>query len=127
MKTGILAATLCLCAAPAFALSFSSIALSPNTGAWGQAHDFPTRGAADATALGYCQEHSSQPDDCRIVTWSQGEYCAAVAVHHKGDGSVVWGSDSGPNRDVARAKAYSNCVNERGARCDEILVDVCSH
>ncbi|HEY1836939.1 MAG TPA: DUF4189 domain-containing protein [Rhizomicrobium sp.] len=127
MKLYILAGALCLAAAPAMALSFTSIALSPNTGAWGKAYGFATRGEADRTAIGYCRQHSNDPDDCRVVTWSRGEYCASVAVHHKHDGSVVWGSASGPTKDVAEAKAYDNCVSERGKRCDEILATVCSH
>jgi hypothetical protein len=127
MKTYILAGALCLIAVPAFALSFSSLALSPLSGSWGKSYDFNSRGEADATALGYCQQHASDPDDCRIVNWAKDGYCAAIAVHHKHDGSVVWGAASGPNLDVARAKAYDVCVNERGARCDEILAEVCSH
>jgi hypothetical protein len=125
-KTYLLAGAFCLVAVPAFAFSFSSIALSPDSGAWGRSHGFSTRGEADATAIGYCQQHANDPDDCRVVTWAKGGYCASVAVHHKGDGSVVWGSASGPTKDIAESKAYDNCVNERGKRCDEILASVCS-
>src|SRR5580698_9618174 len=118
MKAIILTAALCLLSAPALAQTYSSIALSPNTGAWGRSYGFGSKEEADVMALGYCQGRSRQPEDCRVVTWSRGEYCAAVAVHHKGDGSVVWGSASGPNSGIASAKAYANCVNQRGARCD---------
>jgi hypothetical protein len=126
MKTYILAGVLCLVAAPAMA-SFASIAISPESGAWGKSFNFPTRGQAENTAVGYCQEHASDPSDCRPVTWAKGGWCAAVVVHHKRDGSVVWGSASGPSREEARAKAYDSCVAERGARCDEVLAEVCSN
>jgi hypothetical protein len=127
MKTYLLTAALCLIAAPAFAWSFSSLALAPQSGAWGKSYNFSSREGADEAALGYCREHASDPDDCHVVNWAKGGFCAAIAVHHKGDGSVVWGAASGPNLDIARAKAYDMCVNERGARCDEILAEVCSH
>jgi hypothetical protein len=124
MKTYILAGALCLIAAPAFA-GYASLALSPDSGAWGKAYA-GSREQSDSMALGYCQQHASDPDDCRIVNWAKGGWCAAIAVHHKRDGSVVWGAASGSSIDEARSKAYDVCVNERGARCDEILADVCS-
>lgn len=124
MKTYLFATALCLIAAPAFA-SFSSLALSPKSGAWGKSHDFDSRERADSTALGYCQAHAKNPDDCRVVNWSKGGWCSAVAVRHKPDGSVEWGSGSGASLEAARAKAYSNCPTSSG-RCNEILADVCS-
>ena len=126
MKTCVLAGVFCLAAAPAFA-SFASLALAPDSGAWGKAHGYSSRAEADDVAVGYCRQHASDPDDCRPVSWAKGGWCAAVAVHHKRDGSVVWGSASGSSLEEARAKAYDNCVNERGARCDEILAEVCSN
>lgn len=126
MKTYILAGALCLIAAPAFA-SYASLALSPNSGAWGRSHGFSTREEADETAISYCQQHASDPDDCRVVNWARGGYCASVAVHHKHDGSVVWGAASGPTKEAAEAAAYGRCVDERGKRCDEILATVCSN
>lgn len=126
MKIHVLVGALCLSAAPALA-GYSSIALSPNTGAWGKAHDYSSRSEADNTAVDFCRQHASDPSDCRVVTWSRGEYCAAVVVHHKKGGSVVWGSASGSTVDVATSKAYDNCVAERGDRCDEVLATVCSH
>jgi hypothetical protein len=126
MKAYLLAGALCLIAAPALA-SFSSLALSPRSGGWGRSHDFDSRDKADNTALSYCQTRT-RIGDCRVVTWAKGGWCAAVAVHHKGDGSVVWGSASASTMEAARANAYANCAaHSGGGRCEEILADVCSH
>lgn len=126
MKKYILAGALCLAAAPALA-DYSSIALSPNTGAWGKAHNYSSRSEADNTAVDFCRQHTKQPDDCRVVNWAKGGWCAAVAVHHKGDGSVIWGASSGPTLNVARAKAYDMCMNQNGSRCESMLAEVCSN
>lgn len=126
MKIYLLAGALCLISAPALA-SFASLAVSPHSGAWGRSNDKESRDKADNIALGYCQAHARDPSDCRVVTWAKGGWCAAIAVHHKGDGSVVWGSASASTMEAARAKAYANCAGQRGDRCDEILADVCSH
>jgi len=127
MKKTFLALALCLIAQPAFAMTYSSIALSPNTGALGRGNDLPSQSEADAKAMGYCRANSRQPDDCRVVTWSRGVYCAAVAVEVHADGGVTWGSASGVTVDVARSGAYEACGKQAGHACQKILADVCSH
>lgn len=129
MRALLIGGFACLIATPVFAgMTYSSIALSEKTGAWGRAYDWPSREQADSTAMDYCRKYSSQPDDCKVVTWSQGEYCAAVAVKHHTDGGVTWGSASGATMDAARSLAFETCDRYNdGQACDEILTEVCSH
>ena len=96
-----LALALATAALPAAALadSFGAIAYSPDTGANGWSHDYPSRRGAERAAQDNCDA-----DDCRIAIWFKNA-CGAVAVGSNGG----WGSDWGGDRRRAQSKAIRAC------------------
>src|SRR5262249_9380467 len=82
MKTTFFAVALVAAVIPAAAqaMTFSAIALSPKTGAYGYAYDQATQGAANSVALSNCRNRSGYPRDCRVVQWTRGAYCAALVL-----------------------------------------------
>jgi hypothetical protein len=129
MNKIILAAAFAVLATPAVAAeqTFSAIALSPDSGAYGEGHDWPSMSQAKNKAMYYCRQNADDPRDCRVVTWSKGQYCAAVAITNMRGGGVTWGSGSGPTLRAAKQVAYDSCANQLGEDCEKILVSVCSH
>jgi serine/threonine-protein kinase len=129
MRKAILGAALLMMAAtPAFAAqTHAAIAISANTGAWGRSFDYGTQTEAESAALDECRKHlNGHGDDCKVATWTNGAYCAAVAVSYNSDGSVAWGSNSAPTLGTARAKAMETCQQYAGKPCDEVVTDICS-
>ncbi|MBI3678250.1 MAG: DUF4189 domain-containing protein [Proteobacteria bacterium] len=130
MRTAFLgAALLMMVATPSLAeqQTHAAIAISANTGAWGRSFDYGTQTEAETAALEECRKHlEGHWDDCKVATWTNGAYCAAVAVSHNEDGSVAWGSNSAPTLGTARAKAMETCAGYAGKPCDEVITDICS-
>lgn len=127
LRCAALVAVGILSASAASAFTYSAIAVSPNTSSWGRGYDWPTMDQAKDTAMSYCRQYSTQPDDCRVVAWSQGDYCAAVVYDPQQGGGMIWGSASGPTIEKARDEAFLACEKYAGHPCPKILVDVCSH
>jgi Domain of unknown function (DUF4189) len=130
MRTITAAAVFLIAAGTALAheLSYSAIAISPNTGDFGRGFDFPTQEQAESYAMDLCHKNSKQPDDCRVVARAGGDDCAAVAVHYRSDGSVIWGSATAASREEAESAALAECARQFGAPCDYgILDEVCAH
>jgi serine/threonine-protein kinase len=130
MKTRIFALALAAAAAipaAAQAMTYSAIALSPHTGAYGYAYDQPSQGAANGVALSNCRNRPGYPRDCRVVQWTRGRYCAVLVLNHDtSNGSVGWGSGSAPNEGDARRIAWRECRANNGG-CDQVAATVCSH
>jgi serine/threonine-protein kinase len=129
MKSRIFALALVALAIPvaAQATTFSAIALSPKTGAYGFALDQPSQGRANVVAAANCQARSRLPGDCRIVEWTRGPYCAALVLNHNtGNETVGWGAGSAPSAGEARTIAWRQC-RANNDDCDEVATTVCSH
>jgi len=94
---------LVLCAAllapgAAFA-GWGAIAYNSYTGAWGEGHGYPSLGAAENAALGYCG------GGCRIMNWEENR-CNALATGPGGR----WGEGHGyGNANAAIRGALSAC------------------
>lgn len=84
--------------------TYTAIAWSPATGAYGTSWHWTDEGAAQNTALGNCEQYGQKPGDCRVMAWAQNA-CAALAVGlNKGYG-WAWNTD----RTAAEATALSSC------------------
>jgi hypothetical protein len=82
-----------LLAVPASALAFyGSIAINPQTEAYGGSYNQPTKRAAERTALRKCQ------GQCRTLLWVR-NYCAAAVVTPKG----FWGGFGATHNAAIRA------------------------
>ncbi|MBI1330785.1 MAG: DUF4189 domain-containing protein [Alphaproteobacteria bacterium] len=127
MRKLILAATLCLVAAPAYAShsTWSAIAISGQTGDWGRSYDWWSKQEAIDAAMKYCKNNGAT--DCKLATWAQGNYCAAVAVKKYSDGTVAWGSASAHRLTDARSKAMDVCAQYADEPCDQVEVDICGN
>ncbi len=128
MKTRIFALALALAAFPAAAqaMTYSAIALSPRTGAFGFSYDQGSQGAANRVAMANCMSRSRRPGDCRVVSWTRGRYCAALVLAHYDNGSVGWGQGTGPREGDAKRIAWRQC-RANNDECDELAATVCSH
>lgn len=114
-------------ASAASAITYSAIAISPNTSAWGRAQDEPTMVEALNEAMRFCRQYSSQPNDCRPVSWVQGAYCSAVVYLPANGGGMYWGTDSAPTVDEATSKAYAACQGFANVSCTMVLTTACAH
>jgi len=80
-------------AVPASALAFyGSIAVNPQTEAYGGSYKQPTKKAAERAALRHC------PGTCRTLLWVS-DYCAAAVVDRKG----FWGGFGATHNAAIRA------------------------
>jgi hypothetical protein len=80
-------------AVPASALAFyGSIAVNPQTEAFGGSYNQPTKKAAERTALKHC------PGTCRTLLWVR-DFCAAAVVTRKG----FWGGFGSTHNAAIRA------------------------
>lgn len=129
MKARIFALALVVAAIPAAAqaMTYSAIALSTSTGAYGYAYDQGSQGHANRVALDNCADRADGADDCRIVQWTRGAYCAALVLHHTDGSSVGWGAGSARYEDEAKAIAWRECRANNNGHCDELAATVCSH
>ena len=130
MKTMLFAAALAVAAIPAVAQAqtYSAIALSQSTGAYGYAYDQGSPGRANRVALDNCAERANDADDCRIVQYTHGAYCAALVLNHTHHGDAVgWGAGSARTEGQAKAIAWRQCQANNNGRCDELAASVCSH
>lgn len=130
MKPMFFAAALVAAIIPAAAQAetFSAIALSQSTGAYGYAYDQGSQGRANRVALNNCADRDNGAGDCRIVQWTHGAYCAALVLNHTHHGdSVGWGAGSARTEGQAKAIAWRQCQANNNGRCDELAASVCSH
>jgi uncharacterized protein DUF4189 len=98
-------------AAPASALAFyGSIAVNPQTEAYGGSYNKATKQAAELTALKHCR------GTCKTLLWVH-DYCAAAVVTRKG----FWGG-FGPTHNAAIRAARKHAHNPHA----KFLTWVCS-
>jgi hypothetical protein len=105
---GLIAAGVAV-APPAYAAGWQSIYGSPS-GKWGEAHGYPTRGDAQAAALGRCVQTGAA--GCGEAATSQ--MCVALAYN-----SNTWHGGYGPTPQAAQNNARA--INGGG----DILVTEC--
>ncbi|HYX39038.1 MAG TPA: DUF4189 domain-containing protein [Oligoflexus sp.] len=99
--------------------TFAAIAWSPSTGAHGTSWHWVNQGAADATALGHCEQYGNRPGDCRVMAWAQNA-CAAFAVGVNQGYGWAWNN----HKEEAKDSALTYC-QQTDAGC-EVLAAVCS-
>jgi len=129
-KSRIFALALVAAAIPAaaHATTYSATALSQSTGAYGYSYDQGSAGRANRVAIDNCENRANGADDCRIVQYTHGAYCAALVLNHTHHGdSVGWGAGSARSEGQAKAIAWRQCQANNNGRCDELAASVCSH
>lgn len=94
---------------PALADNYGAIAYSQSSGAVGWSYDYPSRKAAEGTALGNCQGHGG---GCSVAFWFSNN-CGALAA--SADRSIGWGWAD--NRFAAQARALDECRKHGRAGC----------
>ena len=97
--------------------TYGAIALSPATGAWGDAFGYGSRAGAEQRALGECARRAR---DCTVAVWFK-DQCGAVATA----GGGVWASGLGSTRAAASADAMKDC-GLRGTKGCQTRHAVCS-
>ncbi|KAB2915287.1 MAG: DUF4189 domain-containing protein [Hyphomicrobiaceae bacterium] len=89
--------------------NYGAIAYSPSTGAHGWSYDYPSRSAAESTALRNCRRHAS---DCVVPIWFRNA-CGALAVAPGGG----YGSGWGTSRSLAERYAMQSCRGHNNSGC----------
>lgn len=131
MKTKLFAAALFAAAAipaAAQAVTYSAIALSQSTGAYGFSYDQGSQGRANRVATDNCSARDNGAGDCRVVQYTHGAYCAALVINHTPrGGSVGWGAGSAASEGEAKRIAWRECQVNNHGECDTLAASVCSH
>ncbi len=100
--------------------SYGAIAYSEQTGAFGWSFEHGTQAAAEASALGYCQERQEGTEDCRVLTWFRSA-CGALALDPSGPYGAAWGQ----SEEEASRNALAVCGQYGGGAC-AVAQTVCS-
>jgi hypothetical protein len=104
MRRCLAAGVLVLCAGAgsslAAAQNYGAFGYSPSTKAYGWSYDYPSRSAAESTALANCRK---QANDCIVALWFRNS-CGALAIGSNGYGTA-WASQ----RSGAENQALAVC------------------
>jgi hypothetical protein len=107
------------------ATTFGAVAISAQSGVVGRATGAPSQAEAERLALDQCAKLGGT--DCRVATWTRGNYCGAVAVKTFANGGLTWASSTAPTLPEAKTQAMQRCEKAAQSPCDDVVADVCSN
>lgn len=124
--SGLLAlGTIAATSAPAIAArTYGAIAISAQAGVFGRATGASSQAEAERLAMAQCVQLGG--NDCRLATWTRGNYCGALAVKTFQGGGMSWATSTAPTLDQAKSQAMERCLQEAKSACDDVIADVCS-